>query len=863
MVRVPQQVNKVDCGVYVCMFIKELVRRCFEDMEMGVHPSYGGDRYRRDMRSVACQAGQRQLLENLRLKGVVLPQQPQSDDDREEDVIELDMDIETKVKDLLASDNMHGAQIENAFKDIEELKDQLFKWGKSHDALSDTVSQLKQGFAMLAARIGCDTQHLDRSDEAQGFVLPAGGIPGAGVATAGGITVVGAATLGGMPGAGGSTAGLLPGEEVATSGGIPGAGVATSGMIPVAGVSTAGFLPGAGVVKTGGTPGAGVATSGMIPGAGVSTAGFRPGAGVSAAGLLPGAGAATCRGIPGAEVARSGGIPGAGVSPAGLFPGEGVATASGILGAGVDTAGGIPGAGVATSGGIPGAGVSAAGLLPGAGAATCSGIPGAEVARSGGIPGAGVSPAVRLKGEGVATASGILGAGVATAGGIPGAGVATPVGITNAGVATSGGIPGAGVATPVGITNAGVATSGGIPGAGVSAAGLLPGAGAATCSGIPGAEVARSGGIPGAGAAPAGLFPGAGVATAVLQPCAGVATACGNPGAVVANEGGIAGAEVATAGGRNGSANATAGFLQGAGVSAARGMPVAGVAPALVNTAAGVATPGGLLGAPNPTDPRETLQGHRPAAMTGPNYDEDVSRAAGWHLPHTSNVPTATQEPVPNHAIVAAPGGVPNVAPSPTCSFTGVGAQSHRGPAASESMSRLQSKGCKPDIIKTQYTGVTRLSTSNTWTAKIVLQRKTNSQTTISSKFRSDVEAARAYAAGWHLVWGHDPSYKGNIIELSAGDIAKLQGCDARMCKLMIEEKFWHRWENWRPAWEECMVKLAAKERKNALKQAELQQVLASTEDRPGKKARTGDDPQNDAAGSSAGNGQEGMGTNV
>ncbi|CAI5486331.1 unnamed protein product [Closterium sp. Naga37s-1] len=775
MVRVPQQVNKVDCSVYVCMFIKELVRRCFEDMEMGVHPSYGGDRYRQDMRSLACQAGQRQLLESLRLNGVVLLQQPQSDDDREEDVIELDMDIETKVKDLLASDNMHGAQIENAFKDIEELKDQVFKWGKSHDALLDTVSQLKQGFAMLAARIGCDTQHLDRSDEAQGFVLPAGGIPGAGVATAGGITAVSLAKLGRMPGAGGSTAGLLPGEEVATSGGIPGAGVATSGMIPVAGVSTAGFLPGAGVVKTGGIPGAGVATSGMIPGAGVSTAGFRTGAGVSAAGLLPGAGAATCSGIPGAEVARSGGIPGAGVATAGGIPGAGVATSGGIPGAGVATSGGIPGAGVATSGRIAGACASTAGLLPGAGVVTCSGIPGADVSRSAGISGAGVSPPGLFPGAGVATASGIQGAGDASAGGIS----------------------------------------------------------------------------------------GAGVATAGLQPCAGVATACDNPGALVANEGGIAGAEVATAGGSNGAANATAGFLQGAGVLAARGMLVAGVAPALGKTAAGVATPGGFLGAPNPTDPRDTLQGHRPSAMTGPNYDEAVSRAAAWQLRHTSTVPTATQEPVPNHAIVAAPGGVPNVAPSPTCSFTGLGAQSHRGPAASESMSRLQSKGVKPDIIKTQYTGVTRLSTSNTWTAKILLQRKTNSQTTISSKFRSDVEAARAYAVGWHLVWGHDPSYKGKMIELSAGDIAKLKGCDARMCKLMIEEKFWHRWENWRPAWEECMVKLAAKERKNALKQAELQQVLASAEDRPSKKARPGDGPQNDAAGSSAGNGQEGMGTNV
>ncbi|CAI5961948.1 unnamed protein product [Closterium sp. NIES-64] len=665
--QVPQQVNKVDCIVNVCMFIKELVRRCFEDMEMGVHPSYGGDRYRRDMRN----------------------------DDREEDVIELDMDIETKVKDLLASDNMHGAQIENAFKYIEELKDQVFKWGKSHDAMLDTVSQLKQGFAMLAARIGCDTQHLDRSDEAQGYVLPAGGIPGAGVATAGGIRAVGLAKLGGMPGAGRSTARLLPSEEVATSGRILGTGVATSGMIPVAGVSTARFLSGAGVVKTGGIPGAGVATSGMIPGAGVSTAGFRTGAGVSAAGLLPGAGAAICSGIPGAEVARSGGI----------------------LGAGVAIAGGIP----------------------------------------------------------VATASGIQGAGDASAGGIS----------------------------------------------------------------------------------------GVGVATAGLQPCAGVATACDNPGALVANEGGIASAEVATVGGSNGAANATAGFLQGAGVLAAKGMLVAGVAPALGKTATGVATPGGFLGAPNPTDPRDTLQGHRPSAMMGTNYDEAVSRAAAWQLRHTSTVPTATQEPVPNHAIVAAPWGVPNVAPSLTCSFTGLGAQSHRGPAASESMSRLQSKEVKPDIIKTQYTGVTRLSTSNTWTAKILLQWKTNSQATISSKFRSDVEAARAYAVGWHLVWGHNPSYKGKMIELSAGDIAKLKGCDARMCKLVIEEKFWHRWENWRPAWEECMVKLAAKERKNALKQAELQQVLASAEDRPSKKARPGDGLQNDAAGSSAGNGQEGMGTNV
>ncbi|CAI7845950.1 unnamed protein product [Closterium sp. NIES-53] len=138
------------------MFIKELVFRCFQFVEEGIPKlRYGGAHYRREIRALMCEAGEGTLLESLKLKGADIPpqsEQQQEEEDESDDVVEVD--LETKVKDLSAEQAVQAAQINSLSEDMDNLKDSVFKGGEGIVKLTVSVSSLFTAFQQLAAHAG-------------------------------------------------------------------------------------------------------------------------------------------------------------------------------------------------------------------------------------------------------------------------------------------------------------------------------------------------------------------------------------------------------------------------------------------------------------------------------------------------------------------------------------------------------------------------------------------------------------------------------------------------------------------------------------------------------------------------------------
>ncbi|CAI7781542.1 unnamed protein product [Closterium sp. NIES-54] len=135
------------------------------------------------------------------------------------------------------------------------------------------------------------------------------------------------------------------------------------------------------------------------------------------------------------------------------------------------------------------------------------------------------------------------------------------------------------------------------------------------------------------------------------------------------------------------------------------------------------------------------------------------------------------------------------------------------------------------------FTGVTKKKGKNEWVARIVLDRTSNSLIVISSHFQSEVAAARSIAAASHVMFVDNPT-RGDLKSLTGGDRAKLQGCTARQCELMVRQKFWHKWEQWAEYWPAAKAKYDEKERKAAMKRAALDRSLGQPGGRPDKMAK-------------------------
>ncbi|CAI7924138.1 unnamed protein product [Closterium sp. NIES-53] len=79
-----------------------------------------------------CEAGKGTLLESLKLKGANIPpqrEQQEEDEGESDDVVEVD--LETKVKDLSAEQAVQAAHINSLSEDMDNLKDSVFKAGDS------------------------------------------------------------------------------------------------------------------------------------------------------------------------------------------------------------------------------------------------------------------------------------------------------------------------------------------------------------------------------------------------------------------------------------------------------------------------------------------------------------------------------------------------------------------------------------------------------------------------------------------------------------------------------------------------------------------------------------------------------------
>ncbi|CAI5521357.1 unnamed protein product [Closterium sp. Naga37s-1] len=159
-------------------------------------------------------------------------------------------------------------------------------------------------------------------------------------------------------------------------------------------------------------------------------------------------------------------------------------------------------------------------------------------------------------------------------------------------------------------------------------------------------------------------------------------------------------------------------------------------------------------------------------------------------------------------------------------------------PAASSSFMPSTQVGEEEEAASKRFTGVTKKKGKNEWVARIVLDRNSNSLIVISSHFQSEVAAARSIAAASHVMFVDNPT-RGNLIPLTDVDKAKLQGCTAQQCELMVRQKFWHKWEQWAEYWPAAKAKYNEKERKATMKRAALDRSLGQPGGRPDKMART------------------------
>ncbi|CAI7851113.1 unnamed protein product [Closterium sp. NIES-54] len=145
--------------------------------------------------------------------------------------------------------------------------------------------------------------------------------------------------------------------------------------------------------------------------------------------------------------------------------------------------------------------------------------------------------------------------------------------------------------------------------------------------------------------------------------------------------------------------------------------------------------------------------------------------------------------------------------------------------AASSSFMSSTQVGEEEEAASKGFTGVTKKKGKNKWVARIVLDRTSNSLIVISRHFQSEVAAARSIAAASHVMFVDNPT-RGDLIPLTDGDRAKLQGCMAQHCELMVRQKFWHKWEQWAEYWPAAKAKYDEKERKAAMKRSALDRSL-------------------------------------
>ncbi|CAI7733324.1 unnamed protein product [Closterium sp. NIES-53] len=127
-------------------------------------------------------------------------------------------------------------------------------------------------------------------------------------------------------------------------------------------------------------------------------------------------------------------------------------------------------------------------------------------------------------------------------------------------------------------------------------------------------------------------------------------------------------------------------------------------------------------------------------------------------------------------------------------------------PAASSSFMPSTQVGEEEEAASKGFTGVTKKKGKNEWVARIVLDRTSNSLIVINNHFQSEVAAARSIAAESHVMFVDNPT-RGDLIPLTDGDRAKLQGCTAQQCELMVRQKFWHKWEQWAEFWPAAKAK--------------------------------------------------------
>ncbi|CAI7922332.1 unnamed protein product [Closterium sp. NIES-54] len=182
-----------------------------------------------------CEAGKGTLLESLKLKGANIPpqrEQQEEDEGESDDVVEVD--LETKVKDLSAEQAVQAAHINSLSEDMDNLKDSILGFVQAQGATSG-AQRSREGDTGPAA--GASSSAADQAGAYAGAppagavqpgssasALPAGaGLPGAAIgvspAAAGqpGAVVVIPTTAAGHPGAEAGVSTAATGQPVAAS----------------------------------------------------------------------------------------------------------------------------------------------------------------------------------------------------------------------------------------------------------------------------------------------------------------------------------------------------------------------------------------------------------------------------------------------------------------------------------------------------------------------------------------------------------------------------------------------------------------------------------------------------------------------
>ncbi|CAI5492450.1 unnamed protein product [Closterium sp. Naga37s-1] len=216
-----------------------------------------------------------------------------------------------------------------------------------------------------------------------------------------------------------------------------------------------------------------------------------------------------------------------------------------------------------------------------------------------------------------------------------------------------------------------------------------------------------------------------------------------------------------------------------------------------------------------------TVSVHLPLSSHGPGVQESPAFLFSAEALDTSSI-------LPGHTSSAPRGTLLNM-PSQ---------QVLPSPAASSSFMPSTQVGEEEEAASKRFTGVTKKKGKNEWVARIVLDRNFNSLIVISSHFQCEVAAARSIAAASHVMFVDNPT-RGDLIPLTDVDRARLQGCTAQQCELMVRQKFWHKWEQWAEYWPAVKAKYDEKERKAAMKRAALDRSLGQPGGRPDKMART------------------------